>query len=76
MTLPLDTHIAVPSPRVAARRRDNGFYTTMGGVAFVLPMIMLLSASAVYDKLTYGKIARCRSGAHSRCSCTRTFAPV
>jgi hypothetical protein len=39
MTLPLDAHVTVASPRVAARRRDNRFYTTMGVVAFALAMI-------------------------------------
>jgi hypothetical protein len=39
MTLPLDTPVAVPSPRVTARRRDNRFYTTMGVVAFVVAMV-------------------------------------
>jgi hypothetical protein len=39
MTLPLDRPVAVPSPRVTARRRDNRFYTTMGVVAFVVAMV-------------------------------------
>jgi hypothetical protein len=39
MTIPLDTHLDVPSPRVTARRRDNRFYTAMGVVAFAVAMI-------------------------------------
>jgi hypothetical protein len=39
MTLPLDSQLAVPSPRVTARRRDNRFYTAMGVVAFVVAMV-------------------------------------
>ena len=39
MALPLDPHVAVASPRVTARRRDNRFYTTMGVVAFVVAMV-------------------------------------
>ena len=39
MAIPLDPHVAVASPRVTARRRDNRFYTTMGVVAFVVAMV-------------------------------------
>src|SRR5215207_3987147 len=39
MTIPLDARAAPPSPRVAARRHDNRFYTGMGIVAFAVAMI-------------------------------------
>jgi len=39
MALPLNPHVAVPSTRATARRRDNRFYATMGVVAFAVAMI-------------------------------------